>query len=51
MDLYNISLVLKLMGDDQDIPVRYGNSSKCSILDTKLKENTYTAKNQIQIIL
>lgn len=39
------------MGDDQDIPVSYGNSSECSILDTRLKENTYTAKNQIQIIL
>lgn len=51
MDLYNIPLVLKLMGDHQDIPVSYGNSSECSILDTRLKENTYTAQNQIQVIL
>lgn len=51
MGLYNTPLVLKLMGDYQDIPLSYGNTSECSILDTRLKEDTYTDKNQIQIIL
>lgn len=39
------------MGDHQDIPVSYGNTSEHSILDTRLKEDTHTAKTQIQIIL
>lgn len=39
------------MGDYQDLPLSYGNTSECSILDTRLKEDTYTDKNQIQIIL
>lgn len=38
MGLYNIPLVLELMVDHQDIPVSYGNTSECSILDTRLKE-------------
>lgn len=47
MGLYNTPLVLKLMGDYHDIPVSYGNPSECSIWDTRLKEDTYTDKNQI----
>lgn len=40
MGLYNLPLVLKLMGDHQDLPVSYRNSSECSILDTRQREGT-----------
>lgn len=46
MGLYNSPLILKLMGDHQDLPVSYRNTSECSILDTRLKEDISLLKTK-----